>query len=67
MPLRLAMWSLDVERCGEQMPWQSSDEVPCKSAWHTARRREKGTGISEASKTVPIFPYATLGGTQVSS
>ena len=33
----------------------------------TARHRGMGTGISEASKRVPIFSFATQGGKQVSS
>ena len=41
--------------------------------WHdmsvaaTVRHRGMGTGISEASKRVPIFSFATQGGKQVSS
>ena len=34
---------------------------------HTVRFRGMGTGISEASKRVPIFSFATPGGKQVSS
>ena len=34
---------------------------------HTVRFRGMGTGISEASKRVPIFSFATQGGKQVSS
>ena len=33
----------------------------------TVRLRGMGTGISEASKRVPIFSFATQGGKQVSS
>ena len=33
----------------------------------TVRHRGMGTGISEASKRVPIFSFATQGGKQVSS
>ena len=33
----------------------------------TVRHRGMGTGISEASKRVPIFPFAAQGGKQVSS
>ena len=33
----------------------------------TVRLHEIGTGISEASKRVPIFPFATQGGKQASS
>ena len=33
----------------------------------TVRLRGMGTGISEASKRVTIFPFATQGGKQVSS
>ena len=33
----------------------------------TLRHRGIGTGISEASKRVPIFPFATHGGKQASS
>ena len=33
----------------------------------TVRNRGIGTGISEASKRVPIFPLATQGGKQASS
>jgi hypothetical protein len=38
--------------------------VGCK---HTVRLRGIGTGISEASKRVPIFSFVTQGGKQVSS
>ena len=34
---------------------------------NTVRHRGMGTGISEASKRVPIFPFATQGGKQASS
>ena len=34
---------------------------------HTVRNREMGTGISEASKRVPIFSFVTQEGKQVSS
>ena len=34
---------------------------------YTVRHREMGTGISGASKRVPIFSFATQGGKQVSS
>ena len=34
---------------------------------HSVRLRGMGTGISEASKRVPIFSFATQGGKQVSS
>ena len=34
---------------------------------YTVAHPEIGTGISEASKRVPIFPFATQGGKQVSS
>jgi hypothetical protein len=34
---------------------------------HTVRLRGMGTGISEASKRVPIFSFATQGGKQVTS
>jgi len=34
---------------------------------YTVRNREIGTGISEASKRVSIFPFATQGGKQASS
>ena len=37
------------------------------SKWPTVRFRGMGTGISEASKSVPIFSFATQGGKQVSS
>ena len=37
------------------------------SCVYTARLREIGTGISEASKRVPIFPFDTQGGKQASS
>ena len=33
----------------------------------TVRHRGMGTGISEASKRVPIFSFATQGGKQASS
>jgi hypothetical protein len=33
----------------------------------TVRHRGMGTGISEASKRVPIFSFTTQGGKQVSS
>ena len=33
----------------------------------TVRQRGMGTGISEASKRVPIFSFATQGGKQVGS
>ena len=33
----------------------------------TVRLREIGTGISEASTRVPIFPFATQGGKQAGS
>ena len=37
------------------------------SCVYTARLREIGTGISEASKRAPIFPFDTQGGKQASS
>ena len=37
------------------------------TSYCTARLRGIGTGISEASKRVPIFPFATQGGKQASS
>ena len=37
------------------------------TAGTTVRHRGMGTGISEASKRVPIFSFATQGGKQVSS
>ena len=39
----------------------------CTSVGPTVRLRGMGTGISEASKRVPIFSFATQGGKQVSS
>ena len=35
--------------------------------YFTVRLREIGTGISEASKRVPFFPFATQGGKQANS
>ena len=37
------------------------------TSFFTVRHRGMGTGISEASKRVPIFSFATQGGKQVSS
>ena len=36
------------------------------TSFFTVRHRGMGTGISEASKRVPIFSFATQGGKQVS-
>ena len=46
-----------------------SDQAPLKSGPRndTVRHRGMGTGISEASKRVPIFPFATQGGKHVST
>ena len=41
--------------------------APGPSVLATARHRGIGTGISAASKRVPIFSFATQGGKQVSS
>ena len=47
-----------------RMATQRLSPSACRS---TVRHRGMGTGISEASKRVPIFPFATQGGKQVSS
>ena len=44
-----------------------NDLVPIPVVTLTVRHRGMGTGISEASKRVPIFSFATQGGKQVSS
>jgi len=44
-----------------------SDRAECHRALITVRHRGMGTGISEASKRVPIFSFSTQGGKQVSS
>ena len=41
------------------------DSAGC--SWIPVRHRGMGTGISEASKRVPIFSFATQGGKQASS
>ena len=45
----------------------SCDQPPEAGTDDTVRHRGMGTGISEASKRVPIFSFATQGGKQVSS
>ena len=43
------------------------DEVHVRMCTRTVRHRGIGTGISEASKRVPIFLHDVRGGKQVSS
>ena len=43
------------------------DEKTIFTRTPTVRHRGMGTGISEASKKVPIFSFATQGGKQMSS
>ena len=54
--------------------WRQDTTFDCKTwtllqqfVWNTVRNRGIGTGISEASKRVRIFPFATQGGKQASS
>ena len=41
--------------------------IRIRALMRTVGNREIGTGISEASKRVPIFPFDTQGGKQASS
>ena len=45
----------------------SSPIIGAASSWLVVSGTRMGTGISEASKRIPIFSFATQGGKQVSS
>ena len=53
---------------GDPNAWKhfGPEPDPGRRALHTVRHREMKTGISEASKRVSIFSFATQGGKQVS-